>query len=328
MARRARGREVNGVVLLDKPGGISSNRALQQVRRLFDAAKAGHTGALDPLATGMLPLCFGEATKFSQFVLDADKRYRATAKLGIRTDSSDADGKVVEEKPVVGVTAERVRELLATEFTGQITQVPSIFSALKHNGQPLYKLARQGIEVEVKSRQVTIHAIELLDWRGDELDIEVFCSKGTYIRSIVEDLGLMLGCGAHVSALRRLDAGPYREAAMLTFEQLQELAADDAENSEKGGAFAALDKVLLPVWSAVEHLPRVRLDARQAQSIQNGQTVTGATAVVGTVLLFDQHEEQFFGLGEASIDGALTARRLMKTSSEARSAVNVHGGYV
>ncbi|WP_210397048.1 tRNA pseudouridine(55) synthase TruB [Motiliproteus sediminis] len=314
MARRSRGRDVNGVVLLDKPGGISSNRALQQVRRLFDANKAGHTGALDPLATGMLPLCFGEATKFSQFVLDADKRYIATARLGIRTDSSDADGAVVEEKPVVGVTAERVRELLASEFSGEITQVPSIYSALKHNGQPLYKLARKGIEVEVKSRRVTIHRIELLDFRGDELDIEVFCSKGTYIRSIVEDLGLMLGCGAHVSMLRRLDSGPYREPQMLTLEQLQEIAAKGAKNGEKEGAFAALDKVLLPVWSAVDHFPRVALDANQAQRIQNGQAVADATEERGTVLLFDPTESNFYGLGEVSSDGVLTARRLMKTS--------------
>lgn len=315
MARRPRGREVNGVVLLDKPGGISSNRALQQVKRLFDAAKAGHTGALDPLATGMLPLCFGEATKFSQFVLDADKRYRATAKLGVRTDSSDADGAVVEEKPVIGVTAERVRQLLANEFTGQITQVPSMFSALKHNGQPLYKLARKGIEVEVKSRQVTIHAIELLDFRGDELDIEVHCSKGTYIRSIVEDLGLMLECGAHVTQLRRLDAGPYRAAQMLTLDQLQALAAKDAENGEKEGAFTALDKVLLPVWSAVEHLPRVRLNPLQSKQIQNGQAVRDIELVdAEALLLFDQAEEQFFGLGSVSADGALVARRLIKTS--------------
>ena len=315
MARRPRGREVNGVVLLDKPGGISSNRALQQVKRLFDAAKAGHTGALDPLATGMLPLCFGEATKFSQFVLDADKRYRATAKLGVRTDSSDADGTVVEEKPVENVSAERVRDLLQSEFSGQITQVPSIFSALKHNGQPLYKLARKGIQVEVKSRQVTIHAIELLDFRGDELDIDVLCSKGTYIRSIVEDLGLMLGCGAHVTALRRLDAGPYRAAQMLTLEQLQDIAATGAQNGEKEGALAALDKVLLPVWSAVEHLSRVRLDPIQAQLIQNGRAVADINLIdAGPVLLFDQDEAQFFGLGDASPDGALVARRLMKTS--------------
>lgn len=314
MAARSRGREVNGVVLLDKPGGISSNRALQQVKRLFDAAKAGHTGALDPLATGMLPLCLGEATKFSQFVLDADKRYVATARLGVRTDSSDADGVVVEEKPVIGVTAERIRQLLATAFTGEITQVPSIYSALKHKGQPLYKLARKGIEVAVKSRQVRVHRIELLDFRGDELDIEVHCSKGTYIRSIVEDLGLMLGCGAHVSRLRRLDAGPYREADMVTLEQLETIAAAGALSGEKEGALAALDRVLLPVWSAVDHLPRLRLDAVRTQRIQNGQAVAGVTDTCGPVLLFDQSEACFYGLGEVSVDAVLVARRLMKTS--------------
>ena len=186
MARRKKGRRIDGVFLLDKPQGISSNAALQKVKRLYDAAKAGHTGALDPLATGMLPICLGEATKFSQFLLDSDKRYITTAKLGIRTDSSDADGEVIETKPVPKLEWEALNDLIQSKFSGEIEQVPSMFSALKHNGQPLYKLARKGEKVEVKPRQVCIYEIKLLDLRADEVDLEVHCSKGTYIRSIVE----------------------------------------------------------------------------------------------------------------------------------------------
>ncbi|WP_315981354.1 tRNA pseudouridine(55) synthase TruB [Aliamphritea spongicola] len=261
MARRAKGRPVDGIFLLDKPGGISSNRALQIVKRLYGAAKAGHTGALDPLATGMLPLCFGEATKFSQFLLDADKRYITTAKLGQRTDTSDADGQVVEERPLpADLSFERIDELLQQEFTGQITQVPSMFSALKHNGQPLYKLARQGIEVEVKSRQVTVYSIDVLDFRGDEVDLDIRCSKGTYIRSIVQDMGEMLGCGAHVQMLRRLDSGPYKAADMMPLAELEALVEKMTPEVDLDGIQKHLDGLLLPPWSPVADTPEVVLD--------------------------------------------------------------------
>ena len=224
MARKPKGRAISGLCLLDKPQVLSSNAALQRVKHLYGAAKAGHTGALDPLATGLLPICLGEATKFSQYLLDSDKRYLTTAKLGQRTDTCDAEGEVTEERPVPdNLSREQIEALLDEHFSGDIEQVPPVYSALKLNGQPLYKLARQGVEVEVKPRQVRIHEIRLLALREDELDLEVFCSKGTYIRSIVEDLGLLLGCGAHVSVLRRLQTGPFHADQMMTLEQQKRL---------------------------------------------------------------------------------------------------------
>ncbi len=340
MARRRRGREVDGVLLLDKPAGVSSNHILQRMKRLFGAAKAGHTGALDPLATGMLPICFGEATKFSQFLLDADKHYQTTAKLGIKTASGDAEGEVLQRRAVEGVDAARIRQLLEQHLSGQITQTPSMYSALKHQGQPLYKLARQGIEVPVKQRQVKIYRIELLDFRGDELDLDIHCSKGTYVRSIVEDLGELLGCGAHVSVLRRLDAGPYKAAMMHTPEQLQALAdqarGDGDEHAQNQSVHQALDRVLLPPWTAVDHLPEVRINAEQSRLIRNGSTVVLNHAVIGSaandtavseppaspleappagglVKIFTESREAFLGLGEISDEGALIPRRLIKT---------------
>jgi len=313
MARKPKGRRIDGVFLLDKPTGISSNGALQRVKRIYGAAKAGHTGALDPLATGMLPICLGEATKFSQFLLDSDKRYRTTAKLGIRTDSSDADGAVIERKPVPALTKEQIEMLLREHFSGSIEQVPSIYSALKHNGQPLYKLARQGIQVEVKPRRVQIHEIRLLALRADELELEVFCSKGTYIRSIVEDLGLLLGCGAHVSQLRRLETGPYRESMMMTLEQLQALAeprAGDDQECIQG----RLDQVLLPPWSAIATLPALELSAAQAKQLQCGQGCNAQFDIRGEVRLFVTGSEHFIGVGVVSESGQLKPKRLMSTA--------------
>ena len=212
MARR-KGRAVNGVLLLNKPAGMTSNHALQRAKRLFFVEKAGHTGALDPLATGVLPLCFGEATKFSQFLLDADKRYRSTFRLGQTTNTSDADGEVIREASAEGITVDQIKQALIP-LTGAILQVPSMFSALKHQGQPLYKMARQGIEIERAPRPVTVYAIEILAFRAGvaaEVDVDIRCSKGTYIRSIAEDLGFALGCGAHVKTLHRSGAGLFVE---------------------------------------------------------------------------------------------------------------------
>ncbi len=316
MGRRHKGRSVDGIVLLDKAGGASSNRVLQQVKRLYGAAKAGHTGALDPLATGLLPICLGEATKFSQFLLDSDKRYLTTAKLGIRTDSSDADGAVIEERAVENVSAERINALLEAHFRGEITQVPSMYSALKHQGQPLYKLARKGIKVEVKPRQVMIYSIELLAFRGDELDLDIRASKGTYVRSIVEDLGLLLGCGAHVKVLRRVECGPYRADQMLTLAQLEAIADHGAENAteeHEQASQAALDDVLLAPWSAVDQLPKVTLSDEQAAGMMNGRAVPGFTGAASTVLMF-RADGHFIGLGEIQDDATLVARRLIRTS--------------
>ncbi|OMH39080.1 tRNA pseudouridine(55) synthase TruB [Motiliproteus sp. MSK22-1] len=324
MARRRKGRNVDGVLLLDKPAGVSSNYILQKMKRLYGAAKAGHTGALDPLATGMLPICFGEATKFSQFLLDADKHYQTTAKLGIKTASGDAEGDVLEQRPVEGVTSEKVCQLLAEHFDGEITQTPSMYSALKHQGQPLYKLARKGIEVEVKKRQVIIYNIELLDVRGDELDLDIHCSKGTYVRSIVEDLGELLGCGAHVSVLRRLDSGPYKAVMMKTPEQIQEIA-DLAEGKQESAGEnqvvqRALDELLLPAWTAVEYLPVLTIDDQQVEFVKNGRKLRLTDAqleqvqsAADLVRIVAESEGTFLGLGEVSKDGVLIPRRLMKT---------------
>ena len=322
--RKKRGRAIDGIFLLNKPQGISSNAALQRVKRIYGAAKAGHTGALDPLATGMLPICLGEATKFSHYLLDADKCYITTAKLGIRTDSSDADGKIDEEKPVPSdLTAEAVKALLVEHFTGEIEQVPSMFSALKFNGQPLYKLARQGIEVEVKPRQVTIHEIELLDFRGSEFDLKVRCSKGTYIRSIVEDLGLHLGCGAHVSMLHRLDAGPYKADTMITLEQLELLSEPKGENESIESIQVRLDHVLLPPWTAVEQFPRLSLDETEEGRLLCGQRIRmenlpdqfrSETMANQDVLLFTAAQERFLGIGQLDETGVLHPKRLIATA--------------
>lgn len=317
MARRAKGRPVDGIFLLDKPGGISSNRALQIVKRLYGAAKAGHTGALDPLATGMLPLCFGEATKFSQFLLDADKRYITTAKLGQRTDTSDADGQVVEERPLpADLSFARIDELLQQEFTGLITQVPSMFSALKHNGQPLYKLARQGIEVEVKSRQVTVFSIEVLDFRGDEVDLDIRCSKGTYIRSIVQDMGEMLGCGAHVQMLRRLDSGPYKAAEMMPLAELEALVEKMTPEVDLDGIQKHLDGLLLPPWSPVADTPEVVLDKTQVLALIRGQKVQLESPDATALVRILTEDDEFLGIGEVTEGGRLLSRRLLNTQNK------------
>lgn len=316
--RKSRGRSVDGVFLLDKPTGISSNSALQQVRRIYGAAKAGHTGALDPLATGMLPVCLGEATKFSQHLLDSDKRYITTAKLGVRTDSSDADGQVVEEKPVPeNLTSEQIERLLQTHFSGQIEQVPSMFSALKHNGQPLYKLARKGIQVEVKPRQVTIHEIKLTGFRGDEFDLEVFCSKGTYIRSIVEDFGHLIGCGAHVKMLHRLDVGQFTADQMMSLEELRQKMPENASEEQQKSIQIELDKLLLPPWAAVADLNAVRLDQKQSDLVLHGQSIAQDQYPEGTMvrLFAEGDQERFLGVAEV-VDGRFKPKRLICTEAD------------
>ena len=222
--RRNKGRSVNGIFLLNKPSGLSSNQALQRVKKLFDANKAGHTGSLDPLATGLLPICLGEATKFSQFLLDSNKHYLSTFILGIRTETGDADGEVVDRSDASNLTKEQIISAVAN-FKGSTKQVPSMYSALKHNGQPLYKLARQGMVVERDARDITVFKYDILDFRAGkeaELDVEVHVSKGTYVRSLAEDLGSLLGCGAHVSALHRHIAGPFNDGQSTTLDALYE----------------------------------------------------------------------------------------------------------
>jgi len=304
MARRKRkGREVNGVLLLDKPPGISSNRALQQVKHLFRAAKAGHTGSLDPLATGMLPLCFGEATKISAYLLDADKRYRMSCRLGVTTDTGDADGTVLQTRDCDAMLADV--EKLLPQFTGAVEQIPPMYSALKHQGQRLYKLAREGIEVERKPRTVRIYELQLHSLERGVLDVEVACSKGTYVRTLAEDIGERLGCGAHVVALRRLSVGPYH-GDMVTLAQLQ-LLADDPEQG-----IAALDRLLLPIESGVADWPDVRLEADAAFYMRQGQPILVAHAPThGWVRIYGQ--DRFLGVGEIQDDGRVAPRRLIHT---------------
>jgi tRNA pseudouridine55 synthase len=303
MARRRRGRDVNGILVLDKAAGMTSNDAVQRAKRLFNASKVGHTGSLDPLATGVLPLCFGEATKFSQYLLTSDKRYVVRIRLGVATDSGDADGEVIATRPVPDLTANEVERALDS-FRGEIEQVPSMFSAIKHQGQPLYKLARQGIEVERESRPVTIFENELLALEGDELTLSIHCSKGTYVRTIAEDLGEMLGCGAHVTALRRTAAGPYQESDLLTFETLESAL-------EEG----SLDRFLLPVSSAVGDWPEVSLSDDTAYYLRQGQPVMVPHAPTrGWVRLFQLRSEgssRFLGVGEVLDDGRVAPRRLV-----------------
>lgn len=316
MGRRHKGRQLDGVFLLDKPPGLSSNGVLQHVKRLYGAAKGGHTGALDPLATGMLPLTFGEATKFSQFLLDADKRYLTTAKMGIRTDSSDADGKVIEEQEIGGhVNAELIKQLLVDKFTGEIEQVPSMFSALKYKGQPLYKLARKGEKVEVKSRRVTILEITLLDYRPElgEFDLDVRCTKGTYIRSIVEDLGLMLGCGAHVTVLRRLESGPYKADMMISMDDISALAQTKEDESDEQ-KYARIDPLLLPSYSPIEHFPKIVLDEQQKLALFQGKPVQLQDMAEGLVRLHLSEDDYFLGMGVINSDSLLRSKRLLSTA--------------
>ncbi|WP_025627726.1 tRNA pseudouridine(55) synthase TruB [Vibrio parahaemolyticus] len=308
MARRRKGRPINGVILLDKPTGISSNDALQKVKRIYFAEKAGHTGALDPLATGMLPICLGEATKFSQFLLDSDKRYRVIAKLGERTNTSDSDGEVVETRPV-DVTLEKL-EACIEKFRGESDQVPSMFSALKYQGKPLYEYARKGIEVPRESRKITVYEIILHRFEGDEVEMEVHCSKGTYIRTIVDDLGEMLGCGAHVTMLRRTAVAKYPYEKMVTLEHLNELL--EQAHREEIAPRELLDPLIMPMDTAVEDLPEVNLIPELADMVQHGQPVQVLGAPEQGVLRLTMGEERLFiGVGEMNDDGKIAPKRLV-----------------
>lgn len=301
MKRGSRGRAINGVFLLDKPLGITSNAALQKVKRLFQAQKAGHTGSLDPLASGMLPICLGEATKFSSFLLDADKHYLATCKLGVTTTTADAEGEVVETRPVIPLDQQRLAAIV-TRFSGEIEQVPPMHSALKRQGVPLYKLAHQGIEIERQPRAVTIHEIRVTGYKGDELRLSVHCSKGTYLRTLAQDIGEFLGCGAHLGALRRTWVGQYRGEAMHTLGELESLAEQGLEG---------MDAMLLPMDSALAGWPLAELTADAAHYLRHGQPVfvpRGPTA--GWVRLYAPGGE-FIGVGEVQNDGKIAPRRLV-----------------
>lgn len=293
---------VNGILLLDKPIALTSNAALQRAKRLFNAKKAGHTGSLDPIATGMLPLCFGEATKFSQFLLESNKTYAVTAKLGVETTSGDADGEVTVVKPIVDVSAARIREVLP-QFLGEIQQIPPMFSAIKVQGRPLYELARKGIEIEREPRKVTIFTLELNHYAQDEFSITVHCSKGTYVRTLVEDIGRVLGCGAHVIALRREFVSPYHQAKMYTLTELEELA-------ETAG-ITGLKACLLPAETAVGVLPEIKLSEASAFYLRMGQPIRTPLPSNTPLVRLMSEDQRFLGIGEVLPDGRVKPRRLL-----------------
>ena len=289
-----------GILLLDKPLGMSSNAALQRVRHFLGRPKAGHTGSLDPLATGMLPICIGEATKVAGALLAGAKCYTAQMRLGERTDTGDAEGQVVERQPVPIINESVIAPALQ-EFHGPQQQIPPMYSALKRNGQPLYKLARQGISVERSARSIEIYALELLDYTALTLRLRVECSKGTYIRTLVEQLGTRLGSCAHLIALRREFVEPFRGEAMHTLDQLQAGPPDSA---------------LLPADRAVAHLPALHLSPAQTRAMSFGQAISAPGAESGQLRLYDQ-SGGFLGLGVGGDDGAV---RVLRLFAEVRAA--------
>lgn len=294
-------RDVNGIVLLDKPIGITSNGALQTVKRLFQARKAGHTGSLDPLAGGLLPLCFGSATKVSAFLLESDKEYQVTVKLGEKTTTGDAEGEVISLR-YTGAVSDAAIAAVLPRYTGSIQQIPPMHSAIKQNGQPLYKLAHQGIEVERQPREVTIYDLRLLRRDGDALDLAVSCSKGTYIRTLAEDIGETLGVGAHVSALRRTAAGPFQASQMVDLETLQAAA-------EQG--LAALADFLLPMDAALEKWPDVCLSEDMAYFVRQGQPVFVPKAPTSGWVKLRTADRRFLGVGRVLEDGRVAPKRLV-----------------
>jgi tRNA pseudouridine55 synthase len=298
-------RDVNGILLLDKPLNMSSNAALQVVKTLFNARKAGHTGSLDPLATGMLPLCFGEATKFSQFLLDADKCYQVIGRLGEKTTTADSEGEVIQRVDEVAIEQQQLEQALSL-FKGEIEQVPSMYSAIKHKGTPLYKLARQGIEVERKPRRISIHELELLNFDGRDFELKVVCSKGTYIRNLIEDIGDHLQVGAHVIKLHRLYTFPYQGVQMCSLEQLKELA--DAGPKQ-------LDELILPVETAVSLWPVVNLDPAMTFHIRNGQAIRWHQPEGSEWVRLCDTDNNFIGVGEVTDDGRIAPKRLLKKVS-------------
>jgi tRNA pseudouridine55 synthase len=298
--RKRRGRPVDGILLLDKPPGISSNQALQRAKRLFDAQKAGHTGNLDVMASGMLPVCFGEATKFSGFLLNATKRYLATFKLGAQTDTGDAEGETVGRGSVSGVDRDVVESVLEN-YRGVISQIPPMHSAIKRDGQPLYKLARQGKEVTREARRVHIYELCMLALNGDELDVDIRCSKGTYVRTLAEDIGKDLGCLAHVCRLRRIEVEPFA-GAMLDFDTLEAIRQRGED----------LDALLLPMDSAVESQPRVVVPEDSMFYLRRGQPVLVPRSPTDGLIRIYSHGGEFLGIGEVLDDGRIAPKRLLK----------------
>ncbi len=290
---------INGILLLNKPEGITSNSALQKTKRIFGAKKAGHTGSLDPLATGMLPVCFGEATKICQYLLEADKCYETTGMLGIKTDTSDSTGEIIRQISDFEVTTQQLEHVLL-QYKGALKQIPSMFSALKHNGTPLYRFAREGIEIERAARDIIINQLQLNDFDGTQFSLTVSCSKGTYIRNLVEDIGDSLQVGAHVTRLHRLYTSGFQNMVMYSLEDLQAMSLTERLNS------------LIPMDQAVDYLKAVTLTDDEVLTIRQGKVLTSRMDVdmANCVRLYDERT-QFIGLGEQLINGDLKAKRLL-----------------
>ena len=295
-------RNINGVLLLDKPLGFSSNQALQKVKWLFQAAKAGHTGTLDPLATGLLPICLGEATKFAQYVTDADKTYIATVKFGETTTTGDAEGEILAQHPV-NFDLENLAAV-CDAFVGEISQVPPMYSALKFEGKALYEYAREGVDIERQARLVTITSIQIDSFAKEIAVLTVSCSKGTYIRTLAEDIGHQLGCGAHLIGLRRTETAGYLIEDAITLEALELLVKETPVEK--------LAELILPMDSAIAYLPKVLLNADAAHYLMQGQAVWQSGLVPeGELRLYDD-KNQFLGLGVLQEDGKITPKRLMR----------------
>lgn len=299
---KRKGKDVNGILLLDKPLGISSNQALQRVKHLFDAKKAGHTGNLDPLATGVLPICFGEASKVTAFLLNSNKRYSCTAQLGTTTTTGDKEGETLQTFEVKAFSELEITQILE-QFNGPIQQIPPMYSALKHNGQPLYKLARQGIEIERKARDVFIHELNLIEFSADSISLDVLCSKGTYIRTLAQDIGEKLGCGAHLSHLRRTHVSPFDCNKLYSIEELESLA----KNKQ-------LDATLLSIDSALVQLPKITLLEEEAKRIKNGLKVSRDDIPKSEMIRLYIDNGDFIGVGRYSSDHKLAPKRMMKTN--------------
>ena len=302
---RTQFRSLDGIVLLDKPGGMSSNQALQRVRHLLRAEKGGHTGALDPLATGLLPLCFGEATKIAGLLLGASKAYRTVARLGITTDTDDADGRVLVQRSIEHVNASAIEALL-TEFTGCIRQRPPAYSALKRDGEPLYVKARRGEQIEIAERDAEVFSLRLTHFDAVRFELDIECASGTYVRSLVRDLGERLGCGAHVEQLRRVWVAPFHAPKMFTLEQITELAT---------AGDTAIGECLLPIEAALIGMPRIELDALQSARLQQGQCFP-VVAATGLALLVDPAKRPL-GLVVVEANGMLLIRRLFVMAARA-----------
>lgn len=304
--RNKKGRNITGIIVIDKPTGRSSNHVLQQVKRLFDAKKAGHTGNLDPLATGVLPICLGEATKISSYLLDSDKSYRVRCQLGVMTDSGDADGQEISQHQLPNVTQQEFEQTLQS-FIGQQQQVPPMFSALKHQGQPLYKLARQGVEVERKPRTVIIYDIQLIELNTDSFTLDVRCSKGTYIRTLVEDISHELGSGGHVTLLRRTEAAGYNLENAITIEQLEKIASEGLDE---------LDKLLMNSGDALNGWPEFTINEDMLVSLRHGQTIRVDDVYSQPLVKLISEDGFFLGIGEMSEQGVIAPKRVFVDEAE------------